>query len=152
MVGSPFMPPLVPILVPPPMYAAHRPQTVSPSWTPRHGSWDQQSLSNSFNTMTLESSPSLTEWFAHSSASNHTTLYLGSISLFRSPNPNVPSSIIVGNGSILPITSVDDMVLLVRFILIMFLLHRTSLRIFFSFINLPLRIGAQWNLTRLASL
>jgi hypothetical protein len=39
-----------------------------------------------------------------------------------------------------------------HFILIMFLLHLTSLRIFFSFVNIPLTIGVKWNLTLLAYL
>jgi hypothetical protein len=51
-----------------------------------------------------------TDWVADSGASNHTTPYLGSIS---SPPPLAfhPHSIIVGNGSILPVTSVGDSVL-----------------------------------------
>jgi hypothetical protein len=35
----------------------------------------------------------------------------GNISLFRPPNPHVPSSIVVGNESVLPVTSVGDTVL-----------------------------------------
>jgi hypothetical protein len=43
--------------------------------------------------------------------SNHTTPDSGNISLFHPPNSNMPSSIVVGNGSVLPVTSVRDSVL-----------------------------------------
>jgi hypothetical protein len=43
--------------------------------------------------------------------SNHTTHDPGNIFLFRPPNPTIPSFIIVGNGSILIVTSVGDTVL-----------------------------------------
>jgi hypothetical protein len=58
-------------------------------------------LANSFNTMTHQTPPSLTEWVTDSVASNHTTPDLGNISLFRSPNHVIPSFIVVGNGSVL---------------------------------------------------
>jgi hypothetical protein len=51
------------------------------------------------------------DWVADSGASNHTTPDPGNISLFRPPNPIVPSSIVVDNGSVLPVTSVGDTVL-----------------------------------------
>jgi hypothetical protein len=56
--------------------------------------------------------PALTDWVADSDASNHTTLDSGNISLFHLPNYNMPSSIVVGNGSVLPVTSIGDSVLL----------------------------------------
>jgi hypothetical protein len=57
-------------------------------------------------------SPSpVTKWVANSGASNHTTLYSGSISSPHPPLAFHPCSIIVGNGSILPITSLGDSVL-----------------------------------------
>jgi hypothetical protein len=55
--------------------------------------------------------PALTDWVADSGASNHATPDSGNISLFHPPNSNMPSSIIVGNGFILPVTSVGDSVL-----------------------------------------
>jgi hypothetical protein len=60
--------------------------------------------------MELTPPTSVTDWVADSSASNHTTMYSGSIS---SPAPSAfhPHSIIVGNGSVLPVTSVGDLVL-----------------------------------------
>jgi hypothetical protein len=48
------------------------------SW---QGLWDQQSLANSFNTMSLQQPPSLTEWVTNFGASNHTTPDPGNISL-----------------------------------------------------------------------
>jgi hypothetical protein len=59
----------------------------------------------------LQMPPSLMEWAADSGALNHTTLDPGNIFLFRPPNAAIPSSIVVGNGSILPVTSVGDTVL-----------------------------------------
>jgi hypothetical protein len=60
--------------------------------------------------MTLQMLPSLTR--SGSSTSVHrTTPYPSNIYLVRPTNPIAPSSIVVGNGSILPVTSVGDMVL-----------------------------------------
>jgi hypothetical protein len=61
--------------------------------------------------MTLHTPLSLTEWVANSGALNHTTYDPGNISLFRPPNSSIPSSIVVGNRSILLVTSVGDTVL-----------------------------------------
>jgi hypothetical protein len=51
------------------------------------------------------------DWVADSSVSNHTTPHSGSISSPHPPSAFHPHSIIVGNGSILPVTSVGDSVL-----------------------------------------
>jgi hypothetical protein len=61
--------------------------------------------------MTFQTPPSLTEWVTYSGALNHTTLDTSNISLFRPPNPAIPSFIIVGNGSVLPVTLVGDTIL-----------------------------------------
>jgi hypothetical protein len=61
--------------------------------------------------MTLQMLPSLMEWVTNSGASYHTTPDPGNISLFQPHNPSIPSSIVVGNRSILPVTSVGDTVL-----------------------------------------
>jgi hypothetical protein len=53
----------------------------------------------------------VTDWVADSGAFNHTTPYSGSISSPHPPLAFHPHSTIVGNGSILPVTSVDDSVL-----------------------------------------
>jgi hypothetical protein len=52
-----------------------------------------------------------TDWVADSGASNHTTPYSGSISSPLLSSAFQPHSIIVGNGSILPVTLVGDSVL-----------------------------------------
>jgi hypothetical protein len=67
-------------------------------------SLDQQSLANSFNTMAMVS-PTVTDWVADSDASNHTTSDDGNLTSVRPPHINDPSSIIVGNRSSLPVTS-----------------------------------------------
>jgi hypothetical protein len=80
-------------------------------WTLWTDTWDQQSLVNSFSNMVLNTLQEVTNWVCDSGVSNHTTLDAGNISSFRSPNTMCPSFIIVGNGSILPVTSVVDSVL-----------------------------------------
>jgi hypothetical protein len=91
-------------------------QPPGPAWNPWTGCWDQQSHANSFSTMTLNQ-PAITNWIADSGASNHTTPDSGNVSMSHPPNSNTPSSIVVGNGSILPITSVGNTVLLGPFYL-----------------------------------
>jgi hypothetical protein len=73
---------------------------------PWHDSWDQQSMANSFNTMTLQTPPSLMKWVTDSDASNHITPYLGNIYLLRPPYPAILSSTVVGNESVLLVTSI----------------------------------------------
>jgi hypothetical protein len=74
------------------------------------GLWDQQSLVNSFSTMSMVP-PTVTDWVADSSASNHTTSDAGNLTYICPSHINDPSSIIMGNGSSLPVTSVGDMTL-----------------------------------------
>jgi hypothetical protein len=52
--------------------------------------------------------PTVTDRVADSGASNHTTSDVGNLSSVRPPTSTDPSSIIVGNGSALPVTSVGD--------------------------------------------
>jgi hypothetical protein len=74
--------------------------------------WDQQSLTNSFRTMALQPPQnSVNDWVADSGASHHTTPSVGNISNPRPLNSTSPSSIVVGNGSTLPFTSVGDSVI-----------------------------------------
>jgi hypothetical protein len=75
------------------------------NWSPWTGSgWDQQSLTNSFNTMALTPPPVTQDWVVDSGASHHSTPSAGNISHPRTLTSSSPSSIIVGNGSTLPIT------------------------------------------------
>jgi hypothetical protein len=67
---------------------------------------------NSFSTMALQPPHnSVNDWVADSSASCHTTHLVGNISNPHPLNSASPSSIIVGNGSTLPVTSVGDSVI-----------------------------------------
>jgi hypothetical protein len=60
---------------------------------------------------------SVQDWVADSDVTHHTTPSVGNISTPRPFNSSNPSSIIVGNGSSLPVTSVGDSVLLEPFYL-----------------------------------
>jgi hypothetical protein len=52
--------------------------------------------------------PAVTDWVADSSASNHTTSDAGNLTSVHPTTSTDPSSIVVGNGSTLPVTSVGD--------------------------------------------
>jgi hypothetical protein len=60
---------------------------------------------------------SVNDWVANSGASHHTTHSVGNISNPRPLNSACPSSIIVGNGSTLSVTSVGNLVILRPFYL-----------------------------------
>jgi hypothetical protein len=87
--------------------------TPAPGWNPwLSASWDQESLANSFSTMALHPPPtSVQDWVADFGATHHTTPSVGNISTLRPLASSNPSSIVVGNGPSLPITSVGDSVL-----------------------------------------
>jgi hypothetical protein len=69
-------------------------------------------LANSFSSMVLHPPPtSVQDWVADSGAMHHTTQLVDNISTLRPLASSNPSSIIVGNGSSLPITSVGYLVL-----------------------------------------
>jgi hypothetical protein len=71
------------------------------------GAWEQQSLANSFNTMALTPLV-VTDWVTDSDASNHTTSDAGNLTFVHPPTSPDLSSIVVANGSALPVTSVGD--------------------------------------------
>jgi hypothetical protein len=52
--------------------------------------------------------PAVTDWVANSSASNHTTSDVGNLTSVHPPTFNDPSSIVLGNGSALSVTSIGD--------------------------------------------
>jgi hypothetical protein len=79
------------------------PPPPSSSWP---GGWDQAALAQSFGTVGL-TPPIGTEWITDSGASYHTT-NAGILSSVRPPHPSCPSSIMVGDGSCLPVTSVGS--------------------------------------------
>jgi hypothetical protein len=138
-VGPPFTPPLAHLPIHRGQQQAPAPLT-STTWSPWTGSWDQQSLANSFNTMTMVP-PMVINWVADSGASNHTTLDVGNLTYVHSPHINDPSSIIVGKGSSLPVTSVDDTALPGPFYLNNVLSHSMLFKIFYLFAALLLTIG-----------
>jgi hypothetical protein len=69
--------------------------------------WDCNYLANNFNTMTLTPPPN-TEWYMDFGASSHLASTSGFLSCVFSPNYSTPRSIIVGNGSLLPVISTGD--------------------------------------------
>jgi hypothetical protein len=96
-----------------PQQPLYQQAALAPGWNP----WldvgsDQQSLANSFSTMALHLPPtSVQDWVADSIATYHITPSVGNISTLRPLASSNPSSIVVGNGSSLPITSIGDSVL-----------------------------------------
>jgi hypothetical protein len=100
---APDSPSFTPLSVPP----LHQQQVAVPAWSRWTGVWDQQSLTNSFITMAL-TPPVVTDWVTDSGASNHITSDAGNLTSVRPPTFTDPSSIIIGNGSALSITSVGD--------------------------------------------
>jgi hypothetical protein len=118
---QPVSPPQHALLVAPAFYGAlggpsftplpapplHQQQAVALAWSPWTGAWDQQSLANSFNTMAL-TPLAVINWVADSSASSHTTSDVGNLTSVRPPTFIDPSSIVIGNGLVLLVTSVGD--------------------------------------------
>jgi hypothetical protein len=98
---------------PQPQQPLYQQAAPAPGWNPWLGaSWDQQSLANSFSTMALHLPPtSVQDWVADSGATHHTTPSVGNISTLHPLASSNPSSIVIGNDSSLPITSVGDSVL-----------------------------------------
>jgi hypothetical protein len=86
--------------------------TPDPEWNPWLGvSWDQQSLANSFSSMSLHPPPTLVQdWVADSISTHHTTPSVGNISSLHPLTSSNPFSIVIGNDSSLPMTSVGDSV------------------------------------------
>jgi hypothetical protein len=83
------------------------PQQQQP-WTPLHGgSFDTSSLASNFSTMTL-SPPGTGEWYADSGAGSHMVNNAGILTTCQPPLSSHPSSIIVGDGNLLPVTSVGS--------------------------------------------
>jgi hypothetical protein len=95
---------------------------------------------------------SVQDWVADSGAMHHTTPSVGNISTHHPLASSNPSSIIVGNDSSLPITSVGDSVLSGPFYLNNILLASDMVQRLLLFVVSPLTIGALWNLIRLVCL
>jgi hypothetical protein len=83
--------------------------------------------------------PAVTDWVIDSGTSNHTTFSAGNLTSVRSPLLTDPSSIVVDNGSSLPVTSVGNMTLLDPFYLNNVLVTPILFRIFYLFVvSLPI--------------
>jgi hypothetical protein len=88
--------------------AAGTAQWASPApgfYNPLVGSptWDQRSLASAFSTMTVNP-PSSGEWYFNSEASSHMASDAGILSR-STTRSSFPSSMIVGNGSLVPVIS-----------------------------------------------
>jgi hypothetical protein len=80
----------------------------STPWNPIHGgAWNQDSLVQNFNMMTLQQ-PSQSEWYADSGAGSHMSADAGILSTSSLTTSSTPSSIIVGNGALLPVTAIGS--------------------------------------------
>jgi hypothetical protein len=66
--------------------------------------WDQNALITAFHTASLTPQPSA-EWYMDSGADSHMTFTSGNLLSSQPPSHSTPSSIIVGNGSLLSVTS-----------------------------------------------
>jgi hypothetical protein len=78
-------------------------------WSPLAGGWDANALAAAYSTMAL--APPSSDWVIDSGASYHTTPTTGMLSHSHPPPSTHPISIVVGNGSTLPVTSVGASVL-----------------------------------------
>jgi len=74
-------------------------------------SWDQQSLASTFSTMTLHQPQPSNEWYFDSGATSHMTSQSDILSHTFPMRYPTPSSIIVGNGSLLPVTATGTTVI-----------------------------------------
>jgi hypothetical protein len=99
-----------------PLFTLPPPQQ-SPSSTPWFGEWDPQSLTGCLNSTAPAPPTPVTDRVADSDTTNHTTPHPSHI---FSPMPlslTHPSSIVVGNGFVRPVTSLGDLVLIGPFYL-----------------------------------
>jgi hypothetical protein len=87
-----------------PSWSPHDVPRQPPTWLGGGGGWNHTHPTHAFNTMGV--TPAVrTEWIAGSGASYHTTPDVRLLSSVRPPHPSYPSTIMVGDGSCLPITS-----------------------------------------------
>ena len=84
----------------------------------RMSSWDPQGLASSFNTMSL-TPPQQHDWIFDTGATSHVTSDAGTPSDTTSTHYRIPPSIVVGNGSLLLVTSTGTVHLPGSIVLIM---------------------------------
>jgi hypothetical protein len=116
-------------------------------WSPFARGWDPASLAAAYNTMAL--APPSSNWVIDSSASYHTTPTAGMLSRSHPPPSTHPTSIVVGNGSTLPVTSVCASVVPRPFYLNDILVAPHITTISFPFVGSPLTILVPLSLTPL---
>jgi hypothetical protein len=83
--------------------------STKPPWSPLAGGWDGNALAAAYSTMAL--APPSSDWVIDSGASYHTTPTTCMLSHSHPPPSTHPTSIVVGNGSTLPVTSVGASVI-----------------------------------------
>jgi hypothetical protein len=104
------MPPYgVPLTTPvPPQLPPTGTSTTTP-WPPFTGDWDPTAFAAAYSNMAL--APPSSDWVIDSGASYHITPTTAMLSRSHPPPSTHPTSIVVGNGSTLPVTSVGASVL-----------------------------------------
>jgi hypothetical protein len=123
----------------------------SQSQPPLGGSMRVPPLALSLYLMSSQPPPTSTDWFADSDTSYHTAPDRSIFSLPHPHSPTFPSSIIVSNGSTLPVTSVGDTVLSIHFYLNNILVApnmATSSKTFSQSIASPLITIVRWTSIR----
>jgi hypothetical protein len=95
-----------------PPFDAYGPGALGPPQVPQPGPapptplgpWNQQELVAAFSTVTLQPPATPSAWYMDSGATSHMASISGILSHSQTPTSSTPSSIIVGDGSHLPIT------------------------------------------------
>jgi hypothetical protein len=109
--GPSFPPPGAPGVVgapgllgpPPPQHTIQQP--VQQQAFSGFGPWDQRALAGAFSTMTLAPPAPSGDWYMDSGATAPMASQYGILSHSYPPSSSTPSSIIVGDGTMLPITA-----------------------------------------------
>lgn len=101
-----FQPGPPPPLAPLPLPAGPTGGSAPASWMSHPGgfAWNQDALASSFNTMTLQPPPT-GEWYMDTGAETHMTSNSGNLSSSHLPSYSTPSHIVVGDGSLIPVSS-----------------------------------------------
>jgi hypothetical protein len=95
---------------PPPDFGAPAPQPFYGVPSPLGVVWDQHALANGFHNMTLTPPPN-TEWYMDTSTDSHMTSNSSNLLSSQPPSSSHPTCIVVGNGSLLSITSTSHTLL-----------------------------------------
>jgi hypothetical protein len=96
--------------------------------------------------------PPQRDWYFDTGATSHMASDTGILSSFSPPPAHSPSSIVVGNGNLLPVTATGTTHLPYNFNLNNVLVSLISLKTLFLSVISPLTITVLWNLTLLVAL